>query len=112
MKPIISIIVTIAVVVGIITLMNLGLHYGQDLWHKEDNERLDVLKEEIQSLRARMDTLHGVIEIVESPSQSDVDRYNEMVDKLLFTFSTLFGSISSMVTSLFCAKSTANDIPT
>jgi hypothetical protein len=79
MKPIISIIVTIAVVVGIITLMNLGLHYGQDLWHKEDNERLDVLKEEIQSLRARMDALHGVIEIVESPSQSDVDRYNEMV---------------------------------
>ena len=79
MKPIISIIVTISVVVGLVTLMNLGLHYGQELWHKEDQERLDVLKEEIQSLRARMDTLHGVIEIVESPSQSDVDRYNEMV---------------------------------
>ena len=59
--------------------MNLGLHYGQELWHKEDQERLDVLKEEIQSLRARMDTLQRVIEIVESPSQSDIDRYNEMV---------------------------------
>ena len=55
MKTLISITITVAVITGIVTLMNLGLQYGQDLWHKEDQERLDVLDEEIQSIEVRME---------------------------------------------------------
>ena len=79
MKTLISITITVAVITGIVTLMNLGLQYGQDLWHKEDQERLDVLDEEIQSLKVRMGALRNKIENTDFGTQSDVDRYNELV---------------------------------
>ena len=78
MKILRKIIAPIAAVILIITLMNLGLQYGQDLWHKNDEERLSILSDEIESLEVRMSALKNVIENTDFGNQSTVDRYNEL----------------------------------
>lgn len=81
MKSIISPILTIAVTVGFITALNLGLLYGQELWHKEDQQKLDSLKSELKLKEATLLSLKESIEAETYSNEDEVNEYNKMIEE-------------------------------
>jgi hypothetical protein len=80
MKNIFSIIVAVSIFAGIMAVLNLGLHYGQEFWHKEDQQRLDLIKKDLELSEGKLARLERSIKASDFSNERQIDNYNELAD--------------------------------
>lgn len=81
--------VQISIVIGMLLVGNVILHYAQELWHSESNEKIESLElkmseldDKIKMYEAKSDDQDGLSEYEYGIYEDAIDQYNIYVDEI------------------------------
>ena len=83
------ILIQISVVIAVLLVGNVILHFTQELWHSESNEKIESLEirmsnldDKIKMYERKSDYQDGLSEYEYKIYEDAVDQYNEYVDEI------------------------------
>lgn len=83
------ILIQISVVIAVLLVGNVILHFAQEFWHSESNEKIESLEirmsnldDKIKMYERKSDAQDGLSEYEYKIYEDAVDQYNEYVDEI------------------------------
>lgn len=83
-----AVLLQLVFVIGFLLVVNVVLHYGQDIWHNNSNQRIEQIESELKKLEQVINTYERINDSGKITGKQygyyklKINEYNELVDEL------------------------------
>lgn len=83
-----AVLLQLVFVIGFLLVVNVVLHYGQDIWHNNSNQRIEQIESELKKLERVINTYERINDSEKITGKQyenyklKINEYNELVDEV------------------------------